>query len=207
MSFPTPPRFWLDKKPLVLASTSSTRQSLLSSVGLPFESIASDVDERALEESLIKASCVEVAQTLALAKARAVAVKHPDRYVVGADQVLSLEGERFNKPRDASHAREQLQRLQGKTHTLISAFAVIHGSTQYVSHAIATMPMRALDDAALATYVRLAGDNVTRSVGGYQVEGLGLTLFSSMSNDASTVMGLPLIPLLDYFRHQNVLAF
>lgn len=198
---------WLRPDPLLLASTSPTRRLLLESAALPVETAAPDVDERAVEASSQDLSPPDLALRLARAKADAVAARHPGRVVLGADQVLELDGTAFHKPRDADEARAQLARLAGRTHALHSAVALA-GALDDGFVETARLTIRPLDARAIAAYVACAGeDRVRASVGGYQLEGPGIHLFESVAGDHSTVLGLPLLPLLTRLRDAGYLDF
>jgi septum formation protein len=199
---------WLGPAPLLLASTSATRRSLLESAALPVETASPDVDERAIEAASGALPPVALAEALARAKAEAVASRHPGRVVIGADQVLALDGTVFHKPADASAARAHLARLSGRTHALHSAVALVRDGATDVFVETARMTMRPLDSAAIAAYVACAGEaRVRASVGGYQLEGPGIHLFSAVEGDHSTVLGLPLLPLLARLRAAGLLRF
>ncbi|TXN02827.1 septum formation protein Maf [Methylobacterium sp. WL64] len=198
---------WLRPDPLLLASTSPTRRLLLESAALPVETAAPDVDERAVEASSQDLSPPDLALRLARAKADAVAARHPGRVVLGADQVLELDGTVFHKPGDADEARAQLARLAGRTHALHSAVALA-GALDDGFVETARLTIRPLDARAIAAYVACAGeDRVRASVGGYQLEGPGIHLFESVAGDHSTVLGLPLLPLLTRLRDAGYLDF
>lgn len=198
---------WTGPQPLLLASTSPTRRLLLESAALPVETASPEVDERAIEAACLGLSPPDLALTLARAKADAVASRHPGRLVVGADQVLDLDGVVFHKPADAGEARAQLARLAGRTHVLHAAVALA-GSVRDAFVETARLTMRPLDARAIAAYVDCAGEaRVRSSVGGYQLEGPGIHLFESVVGDHSTVLGLPLLPLLARLRAAGDLDF
>lgn len=198
---------WRGTAPLILASTSHTRRDLLASAGLEAETVAPEVDERAIEAEA-DLTPTDLAMRLALAKAESVARRHPDRVVVGADQVLACDGAVFHKPADTQAARAHLARLQGRTHVLHSGVALVWEGRAEAFCDTARLTMRPLDAPAIATYVALAGEaRVTSSVGAYRLEGLGLHLFEKIEGDHSTILGLPLLPLLARLRATGLLAF
>ncbi len=198
---------WLADRPLVLASKSSARRALLEAAGIPVEVLPADLDERAIEESGGRTSAVDVAVMLAREKALAVAAERPRRAVVGADQVLALSDVRFSKPADRAAARAQLKALRGRTHMLHSGIAVARGAELRFAHvATATLTMRAFSDAFIEAYLDAAGAAVTASVGAYQVEGIGIHLFERIEGEHSTILGLPLLPLLEFLRREGLVA-
>jgi septum formation protein len=205
-----PSSLWRGDRPLLLASTSNTRRMLLEAAGLPAETEAPGVDERAVEAAVLAegAGPAEVARRLASAKALAVSRRRPDAIVVGADQTLDCAGELFHKPADAAEARAHLARLAGRTHTLHSAAALARDGA-IIGDLVqdARLTLRALSPAAIERYVAVAGTCVTQSVGAYQIEGLGIHLFERIEGDHATILGLPLVPLLAAFRDLQCLDF
>lgn len=200
---------WRDPAPLVLASTSATRMALLASAGLVFETARPEVNERAVEAQALAGGAAPetLAVTLARAKALAVSRVRPASLVVGADQTLALERRLFHKPTGREAAREQIAALAGRTHALQSGVAIAREGAivaEYV--ASARLTMRALDARAIDLYLDLAGDAVTASVGGYQLEGVGAHLFERVEGDHSTILGLPIFPLLAALRDLRALA-
>ena len=204
-----PPTAWTGAAPLLLASTSPTRRALLAGAALPVETAAPEVDERALEADCAGLTAPDLARRLAEAKAGSVAARHPGRIVVGADQVLECAGTIFHKPADAAEAQAQIARLAGRTHALHAAVAIAEGGCVAESFVeTAQLTLRPLDAAQIAAYVDLAGEaRVTGSVGGYQLEGLGIHLFAAVAGDHATILGLPLLPLLARLRARGLLAF
>jgi len=193
---------------LILASGSATRQRVLRSAGVSFSVEVAGVDETAVMESLAgeKASARDAADILAELKAVKVSACRPDAFVIGADQVLSIGQVFFQKPVDMSSARAQLMALRGRTHTLTSAVAVARGgSVVWRDVREARLTMRAFGDAFVEAYLVDTGEDILGSVGGYRVEGLGIQLFSRIEGDHFTILGLPLIPLLDFLRTHGIL--
>jgi nucleoside triphosphate pyrophosphatase len=194
---------------LVLASASPFRRRMLEAAGLAFAVVAPDVDEVAIKSGLLGsgATLKEIAQGLAVAKAEVVSTHLPDALVIGADQVLACGGEMFNKPASGAEAREQLVRLRGKTHELHTAVAVAaSGKAVWTRVATATLAMRSFSDAFLAQYLTIAGDRVLRTVGAYEIEGLGIQLMEKIEGDMFTVIGLPLLALLSELRARGAVA-
>jgi septum formation protein len=199
---------WRGTAPFVLASKSAARRALLEAASVPFEAVSVAVDERAIEAQAVRdgSDPATVALTLARAKALAGALAHPGRLVIGADQTLALGDEAFHKPVDRAAARAQIARLAGRTHELHSAVAVARdGEVQWATVESAHLTLRPLDDAALEAYLDAAGDAVLSSVGGYQLEGLGIHLFERVEGDHSVILGLPLLPLLGFLRSEGLL--
>lgn len=200
---------WLSPDPLILASTSMTRRLLVSAAGIPVETEDPAVDERAVEAPLKEAgaSPMDVALALARAKALAVSQRHPGRLVLGGDQTLDCEGKSFSKPGDRDAAHRQLMDLAGRTHHLHAAAALAReGRIVFEAASSAALTMRAMDAAFVTRYLAAAGEAVTRSVGGYQLEGLGIHLFSTIIGDHFTILGLPLLLILPALRREAVLA-
>ena len=197
---------WLADKPLVLASKSASRRALLQGAGIPIEVLVADIDERGIEAKANLADPGAVAALLAREKAVAVSVQQPGRLVIGADQTLALGQRRFSKPADRMAARDQLKALRGQMHALHSAVAIMRDGKPVFEHcAVAWLAMRAFSDGFLESYLDAAGDAVTASVGAYQVEGLGVQLFERIEGDHSTILGLPLLPVLAALRREGVL--
>jgi len=199
---------WLGKEPLVLASRSKVRRTLLESAGISVEIVPADIDERAVEESSgTRLSPPEAAGLLAREKALAIARAKPGRIVLGADQTLAFENRQLHKPPDRSGAAEQLRMLRGRTHALHSAVAVVRdNAVLFENVATAMLTMRAFSEDFLTRYLNVAGEDVLHSVGAYQLEGKGSHLFERVEGDYFTVLGLPLLSLLDFFRQQGWLA-
>lgn len=186
---------------IVLASTSVARQSMLHNAGLAFTIARPDVNERALVIDNPQWPPRETALKLAEAKAMDVSCHHAGAFVIGADQVLSIGERIYDKPRDRAHCRQQLRELRGRTHSLISAVVLVRSGKTVWSHvAESRLTMRDYSDEFLETYLDAIGDDCVTSVGGYKIEGPGVQLFSTVSGDHFTILGLPLLPLLEKLR-------
>jgi septum formation protein len=197
---------WRGVRPLLLASQSRVRRTLLADAGILSEAIAAEIDERAIQKQSGLHRPAEIATLLALEKARAIAHKHPDRTVLGADQTLALGDRLFDKPTDRLEAAAQLRALRGDTHELHSAIALIHhGKVLDQGVSAARMTMRPLTDQAIENYLDAAGAAVTTSVGAYQLEGLGVHLFERVDGDHFTILGLPLLLLLPILRDNGLI--
>lgn len=198
---------WQDDRPLVLASRSASRRAMLEAAGIPVEICIADVDERAIEKAAGAPSPPDAAALLAREKARAVARLMPRRIVVGADQTLAFESRRLNKPRDFASAREQLMMLAAKTHYLHSAVALVQDeNVLFDATDTASLTLRALSGAFLDRYLDAAGSSVLSSVGAYQLERTGIHLFERIDGNYFTILGLPLLKLLDFLRQHGSLA-
>lgn len=201
--------FWRGDAPLILASGSATRLQLLEAAGLPVEVVRPDVDERAIEADFLAmgGSPAGVAAALADAKALSVSPSHPGRTVLAADQMLICEGRPFHKPEDAAAAERQIATLAGRKHELTSAFTLArNGRIVGRGASSAALAMRPLTSDFIRDYVALAGPAATSSVGGYQLEGLGIHLFEAIEGDHSTILGLPMLSLLATLRELDLVA-
>ena len=198
---------WLAATPLVLASKSAIRRTLLEVAGVSVEVCPADLDERGLEAKAPLQAPVAIAALLAREKACLVGRSRPGRLVLGADQILSLDGARFSKPADRAAARDQLRSLSGRSHELYSAVAFVQDGAVLFEHVgVARLTMRAFSDRFLDDYLDAVGDAATASVGAYQLEGLGVQLFERIDGDYFTVLGLPLMTALDFLRRRGYLA-
>jgi septum formation protein len=198
---------WLNSAPLVLASRSVARRTLLEAAGFPIALCPADIDERGLEARARLQDPAAVATLLAREKAAFVAKSHPGRLVLGADQTLALAAQRFSKPADRSAARAQIKALAGRTHALHAAVAFVQDDAVLFTHVeTARMTMRPFTDEFLDRYLDAVGDAALTSVGGYQLEGLGVQLFERIDGDYFTILGLPLLRALDFLRRHGCLA-
>lgn len=198
---------WLAQSALVLASKSSVRREVLQAAGIPLEVIPADIDERAIERNQGAAGPGETATMLAREKARAISATKPSRIVLGADQTLALGSKRFSKPASRDAARAQLMMLRGKTHELHSGIAIVHDNAVLFEHcAVARLTMRNFSESFLDAYLEQIGASAMQSVGAYQLEKTGIQLFETIEGDHFTILGMPLLPLMNFLRHCRLLA-
>lgn len=191
-----------------LASASPVRADLLKGAGVNFTVEPADIDESSVKaQHGAGGQQPSLAAVLAEMKALKVSKKYSDSFVVGADQTLKCNGEWFDKPPDMAAARATLSRLRGQRHTLTAAVCVAReGRAVWRYEDEANLEMRPFSDRFLDDYLATAEESVLASVGAYRLEGLGAQLFSAINGDYFTVLGLPLLPILEYFRHEGVLA-
>lgn len=198
---------WRGKHPLILASQSRARQTLLANAGINFEAVAAEIDERAVQQGSGLSAPGEIAALLAREKALSVSARLSGRFVIGADQTLALGKRLFSKPAGRAQAAEQLHALAGRSHELHSAVAVARDrKILFADATIARMTMRRLGEAEIDAYLDAAGEAVTLSVGAYQLEGLGIHLFERIEGDHFTILGLPLLQLLAFLRSERLLG-
>ena len=198
----------LADKPVILASNSRTRSEMLRRAGITCEQVAARIDEGGIKESLRAglASASTTAEALAERKARYVSRQYPGQLVIGADQILACDDAVFDKPKDHEDAHVQLRALGGRVHEQISAACVIaNGEVLWRHTARAALLMRPFSDDFITSYLDAIGKDAFISPGAYQIEGLGVQLFSRIDGDFFTILGLPLLPLLEYLRTQGVL--
>lgn len=192
---------------LILASSSKARQALLSAAGVKFAAIKPDVDEAAVKARSTALSMQELASELAMQKSVAVSSRHDGVIVIGADQTLDLDGSGLDKPPNLQAARQQLLQLRGRTHHLHSAICCSRNGKPVWQHVgSAMLSIRHFSDAELAQYLGSAGDKVLHSVGAYQIEGPAIQLFDHIEGDYFTILGLPLLPLLNFLRQEQAIT-
>lgn len=193
---------------VVLASSSKTRQKILLSAGVKFDVVSPRLDEEEIKQSMIaeRAGAAEIAEVLAEQKARSISRQRPDDLVIGADQILEMQGQIFSKPPNYKIAQENLVRLRGRDHRLFSCVCIVHGGDR-IWHALdsATLTMREFSDEFLHQYLDLIGEKALSGPGSYRIEDEGSQLFSAITGDFFTILGLPLLPLLEFLRVRGVL--
>ncbi len=188
-------------RPLVLGSTSRYRRELLSRLGLPFEVDSPNVDETPRPGEAPAA----LAQRLALAKARAVAQRHPQAVVIGSDQVADLQGEPLGKPGNHERAVAQLRRMRGQVVVFQTALSVVCLETGFEASELAPVRVRfrALSDEAIEAYLR--AEQPYDCAGSAKSEGLGIALLEAIDNDDPTALvGLPLIRTCQLLRQAGL---
>jgi len=197
------------RAPLILASASKIRARLLEAAGLAFIVEPASLDEHAMHQALSATDSLnaqDVAKVLARAKAEAVSDLAPAAFVIGADQVLALGDRILTKPDSMEAARRELLDLSGKSHSLHTAVALAtKGVTVWAHSETSTLLMRELTPQFIGRYLAAAGEEVLSSVGAYQIEGLGIELFEKIEGDYFSMLGLPLLPLLDALRGEGAI--
>jgi septum formation protein len=192
---------------LVLASASNSRAKLLRQAGVPFEVHPGNVDEDSVKESMLAdgAQGRAIADALAELKAHQVSTTRPDALVLGADQVLVCDGDLFSIAETMEDAAAQLRGLRGKPHLLVTAAVLAKNGAAVWRHVdISTLWMREFSDAFLEAYLATEGDGLLGSVGCYRLEAAGAQLFERIDGDYFSILGLPLVPLLEALRQHGV---
>ncbi len=193
--------------PLILASNSVTRKTLLENAGLTFTVKAAAVDEAGIKDSLIGEGAPDrdIVDVLAEMKAVSVSRLNPGALVIGADQILVVDGVFISKAKTTAQAKAVLQGLAGRDHSLMSAAVIaLDGQPIWRAMESAHLTMRPLNDAFIDQYLQAVGDKAFMSVGCYQLEGMGVQLLNRVEGDFFTVLGLPLLKLLDFLRRYGV---
>lgn len=199
----------MNRPRIILASGSAVRAAILNGAGVAYEQARPDVDEAAIKRAREEAGAGLEETAMALAEAKALAVKGgPDALVVGADQILEFQGRGYDKAADLAEARARLLELQGDDHTLINAVAVAREGDIVWRHLDRPrLFMRKMDAGEIDAYLAAAGEDILTSVGAYQVEGPGARLLHRIEGDYFAVLGLSLFPLLDCLRAHGALEF
>lgn len=193
---------------IILASGSAIRRKLMTDAGLDFEVITKPVDEGAIKNSMMAESARlrDIADALAEAKSMRVS-RIEEGLVIGADQIMVMDDQLFDKPKDMNDARERLKLMRGKTHYLVGAVVICeNGAAVWRYIAKTKLTMRDFSDEFLEDYLKAEGELLTKSVGAYRFEGLGAQLFSHVEGDFFSILGLSLLPVMDYLRIRGAIA-
>ena len=193
--------------PIILASGSKIRAQILLDADVPFEVLSKPVDEAAIKLAMLSegARLGDIADALAEAKSIRVS-RDSSGLVIGADQIMTMEGKLFDKPPTIKAARERLISMRGKVHKLIGAIVICENGVPVWRHmSVVTLHVRDFSDEWLEDYIAAEGQLMTKSVGAYRFEGRGAQLFSKVDGDSFSIMGLSLLPLLDYLRLRGAL--
>jgi len=193
---------------VILASGSASRRMLLAGAGVDAENIKPLVDEETAKAAFRADGMSVRNQAVKLAEMKAIKVSsNHSGLVIGGDQMLSLEGQAFDKPNGIEGARNHLKAMSGKTHVLETAIVIAEDGDLVWRHLVQPrLTMRPLSDEFIDHYLQTAGEDILSTVGAYQLEGLGSQLFSRIEGDYFSILGLPLLPLLDYLRTRGVLV-
>jgi len=192
---------------IILASGSQIRRDILESAGIKFTVKTKPVDEAAIKQAMLaeNAKPREIADALAEAKATRISQNLPG-LVIGADQIMVMDGQLFDKPKNIDEARERLMFMRGKKHSLIGAVVICENGKPVWRHLAKTvLSMRDFSDNFLDDYLDVEGEGILSSVGAYKFEGRGAQLFSHVEGDFFSVLGLSLLPVMDYLRTRGAL--
>lgn len=190
--------------PLILASGSAIRHQMLRDAGVEHQIARPDVDESALKQG--QNDPAALALKLAEAKARNVSATQPEALVIGGDSVVSVDGRLFDKPRSREDADKHLRLFSGRSMRLTSAVVLARGSVIEWSHVgEANLEVRDLTDAFVDSYLDAEWPEVSYCVGVFRMEGRGIQLFEAIAGDHFTILGMPLLPLLNALRERGVL--
>lgn len=190
------------KQKLLLASQSPFRKQILTRLGFEFESVSPKIDEREIEKSF-KGNTTDLPEFLAEAKAKSVLAEHPDSVVIGSDQILYFESQKFDKPATLAEAQLRLANLQGKTHQLLTGLCVATSQQIYKTTVISELSMRSLSEQEIANYIAL--DQPIGCAGAYKIESHGSLLFEKVSSpDYDSIVGLPVLSLVSILKELGI---
>ena len=192
--------------PIILASNSESRLKILQETGIDFIQLKSNIDESLVKEKYKKKNANFIATKLAEAKALFISCENIKSYVIGADQICISSGKIFSKPKNKKKAIEQLSELNGKTHKLISAFSICYDNQVVYSYVEEVkLKMRKLSKKSLRDYVEI--DLPMSSCGSYRFEANGKYLFSDVVGNTSTILGLPILPLINILFKKKIITY
>lgn len=191
---------------IVLASKSASRRAMLDAAGVSYEAVPAELDERAVEASLEGCAPSEIAESLAVAKAQAVAANRNAELVLGSDSLVVVEGRRFDKPKSREQAAEHLRFFSGKMMELHSAAALIKDGGCLWSYAsLAKLHVRSLSDDFISAYLDAEWPEISYCAGAFRIEAMGVQLFEHIEGDQFTVLGMPLLAVLAALRDADEL--
>ena len=188
---------------IILASASGIRLKILNDFGFNVKVEIANIDEDEIKNSLLaeKFTSFDISRALAETKAKKISSKINDQIVLGADQVLDLEGKIFNKPENMELAVNLLNRLSGKKHSLYSSICLSkNGSTIWMHTEQTVLKMKKLSDSFIKDYLQEIGLETIKKYGVYQIEGAGKDLFEEIKGDEYSVMGMPIKQLINYYK-------
>lgn len=193
---------------VILASGSKSRMTLLQGAGVEARAVKPNVDEDSAKRVYRAEQLPIREQAMALAELKALKVSRTERgLVIGGDQMLNLDETAFDKPKTLDEAKSHLHSLSGKSHRLETAIVICQDGTPIWRHLERPkLSVRPLSDDFIDQYIDRCGEDVLSTVGAYQLEGLGSQLFTRIEGDYFSILGLPLLPLLDYLRTRGVIA-
>ena len=199
----------MTKSLLCLASASQSRQTMLMNAGLKFDIMPAHIDEEIILKNMQQEnnSVEEIAYQLAKEKSLYISKECQEKYVIGSDQILSLDNKSFSKAKNREEAKDKLLELQGKTHQLTSSVCVSKDNKIiWQTTDTATLKIKSLDESAIDHYITKAGDDVYNCVGCYALEGVGIQLFEEIKGDYFTILGMPLLPLLNFLESEGLIS-
>lgn len=194
---------------LILASKSRARQEMLKNAGISFDIQPAEIDEEKIVQEMQSegASSGNIALRLAKEKALAISKDNPDHYIIGSDQVLSMDDKIYNKAKNEQEAVERLHEFQGNEHFLTSAVCVVkNGEDLWHKTDAAALKMKPMSMQDIEKYSKIAGDDLTNCVGCYALEGVGIRLFENIRGDFFTILGMPFLPLLNFLDKEGALS-
>lgn len=198
----------MNNLPIILASGSAIRHQILTQAGIEFETIVKPVDEAAIKASMLSENfrLRDIADALAEAKSVRVSRQTPG-LVIGADQIMVMDNNLFDKPKDMNEAKSRLLDMRGKTHYLIGAVVISENGMPVWRHLAKTkLKMREFSEGFLDDYLATEGESVLQSVGAYKFEGRGSQLFSNVEGDFFSILGLSLLPVMEYLRQRGAIS-
>ena len=191
---------------IILASKSASRRAMLDAAGVSYDTIPADIDERALEEGIAGCAPGEIAEALSVAKADAVARLNPGRLVLGSDSLVVCDGNRFDKPTSRENAAEDLRYFSGKVMELHSGAALVRDDTcVWSTQSLARLHVRELSDAFIDHYLEAEWPEIGHCAGAFRIEAMGPQLFDQIEGDQFTVLGMPLLQVLEALRDEGEL--